>query len=244
MILYLTHIDIEGPETLGDFFSRKGVPAKTLNLHNGDPLPENLDGITAVVCLGGPMNVYEEDKYAFLAPETAFIQKLCAAQIPYLGICLGSQLLAKALGARVAKSPVKEIGFYDASLTPVGEADPLFKGITTDFPVYHWHEDMWLLPQGALLLASGSGCPNQAFRYGKNAYGLQFHVEITDEIIRSWADAYIAENPECESLKRKMLDDYEACRPVFEAVAGKIYNNFMSLLALPRSSDADVPART
>ncbi len=110
MILIIKHIDIEGPGTFGDFLTTKGEPFRIVELGAGEKLPSNLDGIHAVVVLGGPMNVYEEDKYPFLKDENSFIQDVLKKEIPYFGICLGSQLLAKAAGARVVRSPVKEIG--------------------------------------------------------------------------------------------------------------------------------------
>ena len=127
MILIVKHIDIEGPGTLGDFLKAQGEKFSIIELGSGDQLPADLKAFKAVVVLGGPMNVDEEDRYPFLKPENIFIQKVLTAKIPYLGICLGSQLLAKAAGARVVKSPVKEIGWYKIKLTSEGEKDPLFK---------------------------------------------------------------------------------------------------------------------
>src|SRR5262245_3600054 len=111
MIIYLQHIDIEGPDTLGEYFAQRGFESKIIELYRGEPLPDSLDGVEAVVCFGGPMNVDEERLYPFLKPEIDFIKKVVKAGIPYLGLCLGSQLLAKACGAKVIKSPVKEVGF-------------------------------------------------------------------------------------------------------------------------------------
>ena len=102
------------------------------------------------------MNVYEEDKYPFLKKEDQFIKKVLKEEIPYLGICLGSQLLAKACGAKVVKSPVKEVGWFKIYLKNEAKQDPIFKGLNNAIDVYHWHEDMWELPEGATLLATAS----------------------------------------------------------------------------------------
>lgn len=230
MILYLKHVDIEGPETLGDFFDHKGFESTILNIHEGDRLPDRLDGLEAVIGLGGPMNVDEEDLYAWLAPENTFIQRIVDQEIPYLGLCLGSQLLAKACGAAVVKSPAEEIGFSNIQLTPVGKADPLFRGLNAHLNVFQWHGDMFDVPQNGQLLAASDKCPHQAFRFGKNAYGLQFHVEITAKSIKEWADRYITDVELCSRRKQQMLDDYEATQSVFEKEAQMIYNNFLQII--------------
>jgi len=188
MILVVKHIDIEGPGTLGDFLKSQGEPFQTIELGAGDPMPASPGAFKAVVVLGGPMNVDEEDRYPFLKPENDFIREVLKAEIPFLGICLGSQLLAKAAGAKVVKSPVKEIGWYQVQICEVGKRDRLFDGFCEEVPVYHWHGDMFQIPPNGQLLASARGCPHQALKVGKNAYGLQFHIEITDKSIKEWCD--------------------------------------------------------
>jgi len=186
MILFIKHIDIEGPETIGEFFQRNGFASTVIDLSRGDCLPRDLNSLDAVVCLGGPMNVDEEEKYPFLKPENEFIKEIIHQEIPYLGICLGSQLLAKASGARVTKAPVEEIGWYKVQLTPQGKADPLFQGLPERFEVFQWHGDTFEIPEGGVHLAESPICTNQAFRYGSNIYGLQFHIEVTPEMILEW----------------------------------------------------------
>lgn len=231
VILLIKHIDIEGPGTFGDFLSRGGYPTRILDSGAGDILPNDTGDIRAVICLGGPMNVYEEEKYPFLRGENIFIQKILDQQIPYLGICLGSQLLAKACGANVVKSPREEIGFSMIRLTHNGRRDPLFQGLEQDVEVYQWHEDMFEVPEGGSLLASSAGCPHQAFKVGPNAYGLQFHIEITDQSIREWSDAYLRKNP-CvlKEEKTRMLEEYRNKKESFEQTAEIIYNNFLGIL--------------
>ena len=110
-----------------------------------------------------------------------------------LGICLGAQLLAKALGARVYRNPQKEIGWDSVEVTAAGQADPLFMGLGAVVPVFQWHGDAFELPAGATLLASSARCAHQAFRYGDRVYGLLFHLEVTSEAIQSWLDAFAKE---------------------------------------------------
>lgn len=136
--------------------------------------------------MGGPMSVYEEEKYPFLRKEEEFLRLIIQREIPFLGICLGSQLLAKAKGAIVKKGVCKEIGYCSVELTPEGLRDPLFKGLGRKLEVFQWHEDELQIPEGGVLLARGERCINQALRWGKNAYGLQFHIEVSPQMVELW----------------------------------------------------------
>jgi GMP synthase-like glutamine amidotransferase len=149
-------------------------------------LPGDLSEIEGVVSLGGPMNVYEEKEFPFLKEEDIFIKEAVKKEIPFLGICLGSQLIAKACGARVRKSPVKEVGWFKVALEPTVEDDPLFEGLAGSLEVFQWHEDTFDIPSGGVLLAKGGDCPHQAFRIGRSVYGIQFHIEVTERIIADW----------------------------------------------------------
>jgi len=234
MILIVKHIDIEGPGTLGDFLRSQGEPFKIIELGAGEPIPEKLSIFKAVVVLGGPMNVDEESAYPFLKPENEFIQKILKAEIPFLGICLGSQLLAKAAGAKVVKSPVKEIGWYQIQLTDEGKKDPLFSGFRQEDPIYHWHGDMFQIPTNGKLLAQAPGCPHQALKVGKNAYGLQFHVEVTDKSIKEWCDEYCANDlPGRPEHAKAMKDDYWKYKQTFDAQAQRLYQNFLRIVNGP-----------
>lgn len=230
MIVYIKHIDVEGPGTLGDFFRRKEVNAITIDLARGDRLPDDLSNIDAVISLGGPMNVYEEEKHPFLKAENEFLKEVISKNIPFLGICLGSQLLAKASQSKVGKSPRKEIGFSTVQLTKEGEKDPLFKGLKNPVKVFQWHEDMFFVPSDGALLAMSDKCPNQAFRLGECAYGLQFHVEITDVSIKEWTDEYIRSKEINKDMKEEMLRDFNDCKEEFFKVADIIYGNFFKIV--------------
>ena len=232
MVLFIKHISIEGPGTLGQFFEENGFESRTIELYDRAALPGDLDSLDAVISLGGPMNVYEESKHPFLATEDAFLKKIMDRQIPMLGICLGSQLLAKACGAKVERSPEKEVGFFPVRLTDEGKRDPLFSGLDSCFDVFQWHEDMVQVPAGGRLLASSSSCPHQAFKVGDAAYGLQFHVEVTEPVISAWADAYFS--PDDFSLmkqKERMLKDYSRKQKKFRQTAEKIYENFLGIIS-------------
>ena len=239
MILIIKHIDIEGPGTLGDFLAREKILFKLIDLGAGDKLPTDFSSLKAVVVLGGPMNVYEEDRYPFLKEEGRFIKEILKRAIPYLGICLGSQLLSKAAGGSVVKSPKKEVGWFQVRLTADGQKDPFFKGLNPNVDVFHWHEDMFMVPEGGKLLATADGCPNQAFRVGKNAYGLQFHCEITDVSIKEWTDEYVKRGaPGREEEKQAMLKGYAFLKPTFDQTATVIYENFLKITELSPSPTA------
>jgi GMP synthase (glutamine-hydrolysing) len=188
-VLIIKHVDIEGPGLIEYCLNQRRLPYQVLCLDSDVRLPKP-EGFTHIVILGGPMNVYEEDRYPFLKEEDLFIKEAIQRGKFILGICLGAQLIAKALGAKVFKAPAKEVGWFDVSLTEIGLQDPLFSNLPKTFPVFQWHEDTFDIPKSAKLIATSSSVPHQAFRYGDNAYGLQFHLEVTEEMIREWIKTY------------------------------------------------------
>ncbi len=196
--LIIKHVDIEGPGLVESFLNQKRIPYQVLCLDSDARLPK-LEGFTHVVILGGPMNVYEEDHYPFLREEDLFIKEAIQRGKFVLGICLGAQLIAKALGAKVFKASLKEIGWYDILLTMIGSKDPLFSNLPKTFPVFQWHGDTFEIPKGGKLIATSTSVPHQAFRYGDNAYGLQFHLEVTEKMIKEWMETYEEENKDAQA---------------------------------------------
>jgi GMP synthase-like glutamine amidotransferase len=152
----------------------------------GSDLPGDLTGFNALVILGGPMNVYEEDDFPYLKQVDRLIKEAVRKGLPVLGACLGGQLVAKALGAPVTRNPLQEIGWYRIQLTAVGAKSPFFKDLPGDFPVFQWHEDTFALPGGASHLAATFDCANQAFSVEPCTLAVQFHLEITPAIIHDW----------------------------------------------------------
>lgn len=188
-VLILKQVEIEGPGIIGNCLTGGQIPHQILNLEQ-DPLFPKLDDFTHIVLLGGPMNVYEEDRYPFLRGEDLFIKEALQRGKKILGICLGAQLIAKALGATVRKSAVREIGWYHIQLTEEGKTDPLFSHMPESFAAFQWHEDTFDIPKSARLMATSYPVFHQAFRYGEGAYGLQFHLEVTPEMIHDWMKEY------------------------------------------------------
>lgn len=230
MILFIKHIAIEGPGAFGDFSSDSQYKARTIELDNGGTLPEDLRDIQAIVILGGPMNVYEEEKYPFLKHEDTFLKKAIKKEIPILGICLGAQLIAKACGAVVKKAQQEEIGWFLVDLTEEALKDPLFTGLSEKIYVFQWHGDTFEIPDNATLLATSKTCKNQAFKCG-NAYGLQFHVEVTDKEIKAWPEEYFDKSDlKLQVKSADMLENYQKKQKDFKAQAFTIYKNFTDLI--------------
>jgi GMP synthase-like glutamine amidotransferase len=147
------------------------------------PAPDEVAGL---IVMGGPMGVYEADQYPFLHDVCRLIADVVRRKRPVLGVCLGAQLLASALGGRVYKGPAQEIGFGSVELTAEAGQDPIFRALSGSIPVFHWHGDTFDLPENALLLAKNANYEHQAFRFGENAYGLQFHVEVDLGTWKEW----------------------------------------------------------
>lgn len=229
-ILIIKHMEIEGAGTIERFFRNTKWTLATLDFTAGGFPPDDLSDIKAIISMGGPMNVYEEADYPFLRDEDIFLKKAIRKEIPILGICLGAQLLAKACGAEVRKAPEKEMGWRSIELTATGERDPFFAGLPKELEIFQWHEDTFDIPKGAVCLVNSKSCHNQAFRFGKNAYGLQFHIEVTPAIIGSWVKEYIKDEKERLVAKDMLIDAYEK-REAFEKQANMVYLNFAKIIA-------------
>ena len=181
-VLVLQHVPYEGQGYIADFLQEHHIGFDVVRLWERYVLPD-ISRYSALIVMGGPMGVYEE--FPSRNDELSLI-KAALGTIPTLGICLGSQLIAHALGARVYPNE-KEIGYYTVQLTPEGKANPLFKGFDSDVRVLQWHGDAFDLPRDASLLATSPLCRHQAFAY-ENAYGLLFHLELTPAMVRGLAE--------------------------------------------------------
>ncbi len=176
------------------------------------------------------MGVYERDRYPFLRQEIRLIEQALREAKPVLGVCLGSQLLAVTLRAQVAKGKRKEIGWYPVSLTDSAVADPLWRGVESPFMAYHWHGDVFELPQGAVSLASSELTQFEGFRYGNNAYGFLFHMEVTEKIIRDMVGTF------ADELQREGIDGQEIVRkikvylPSLQRIGRAVFHRWASLL--------------
>ncbi len=182
-VLVLQHIWENSIGSLGDILQKHAIAYDVINVET-DPLPAP-DEYDAIIALGGPQHAYDDDKHPYFVQEKVLLHKVIGQDIPYLGICLGAQLLAIVLGASVKQHTITEIGFFDVQFTEMGKADPLYAGLPGHQKVFHWHEDIFDLPQGAILLATSENTANQAFRYGR-AYGIQYHIELSPQMLDIW----------------------------------------------------------
>jgi GMP synthase (glutamine-hydrolysing) len=189
--LVLRHVAFEGLGVLAPLLHDCDFTTRICEI-GVDPFPaREIQSCDLLIVLGGPIGVYETDAYPWLVEETAAIGERLRAQKPVLGICLGAQLMAAALGAKVAPGPAKEIGYAPLSLTDAGRASPLsaLEGV----PALHWHGDAFDLPAGAKRLAFTEICPNQAFSLGETALALQFHVEVESASLEAWLIGHTVE---------------------------------------------------
>jgi GMP synthase (glutamine-hydrolysing) len=185
-VLVLQHIACEPPGEFEDVLRERGARIHRVELDEGEPLP-GWQQFDAIVAMGGPMSVNDDASLPWLAAEKQLISEAVRAGVPYWGACLGVQLLAASLGARVYPGPAPEVGVLPVMVTADGRDDPVFRDLPEQFPTLQWHGDTFDLPEGATLLASSPAYPNQAFRFGRRAYGVQFHVEVSEPMAAEWA---------------------------------------------------------
>lgn len=183
-VLVFQHDPYDGPGYLGEALLRRGASLTIIQLHEREAVPD-LSAYDMLLVMGGTMNVYQEDKYPWLVEETQVIRQAVEAGKSVLGVCLGGQLLAKALDAQVHLGVATEIGLTPITLTEAGETDPLFEGLS-QVEAVEWHDDTFDIPTGAVALARSEGCAYQAFRFGERAYGLQFHPEVSPAMLAEW----------------------------------------------------------
>jgi GMP synthase (glutamine-hydrolysing) len=186
-VLVLQHIGCEPPGVFEDVLVERGAVVHRVELDEGEPLPGTPTAFAAVVAMGGPMSVNDESAHPWLVAEKGFIRKTVEHGIPFWGSCLGVQLLASSLGAKVWSGETPEVGVLPVYPTDAATRDPVFAGVTWPRPTLQWHGDTFELPEGATLLATSPAYPHQAFRVGRVAYGVQFHVEVTAEMAQQWA---------------------------------------------------------
>jgi GMP synthase-like glutamine amidotransferase len=184
--LVLQHIECEPPGAYEDVLRDEGWELVRVELDEGEALPDR-EEFDAIVAMGGPMSVNDEDALPWLRDEKELIAAAVRAGTPFFGACLGVQLLASALGSKVYPGAEPEIGLLPVRLTEAARSDPVFAGLPEDLLTFQWHGDTFDLPAGATLLAGSPAYANQAFRFGERAYGVQFHLEVSPEMAREWS---------------------------------------------------------
>lgn len=189
-VLVLRHAACEGLGAIGAALRVAGYATREVCAHAGEPIPSELEGARGLVVMGGPMGVYDQAEHPHLTGELRLIEHALGREVPVLGVCLGSQLLAAALGARVTATGAREIGWHPVELLETCARDPLFEGIASPITPLHWHGDVFELPRGADRLARSAMTEHQAFRFGRHAWGLLFHLEADAAQVRAMSDAF------------------------------------------------------
>lgn len=210
------------PGNLAENLTKLCIPFRLHHPYCAEPLPE-ISEISGIIVLGGAMGASDDARHPFLVPLRQLIKTIVKDGIPYLGICLGGQLLSAALGMPVVSCRWEELGTLQVSLTHKGETDPLFNGIPSPFTTFQWHHDSFDLPDNSSLLASSPVCPHQAFRVGNNAWGLQFHPEVTEQIIRDWC----AWDPETAGRADELVNDFLSHSRGYQETASRLLINFL-----------------
>lgn len=230
-LLVFQHLDVEHPGLFREFFAEDGIRWDTVKLDEGEPIPD-LDAYDALWAMGGPMDVWEEETYPWLVEEKAAIRYAVAEKkMPFVGICLGHQLLASALGGHVGPSESPEVGVMDISLTESGKRSGFFTGFPPTLPCLQWHSsEVRTIPNELEVLASSELCAVQAMSMGNHAIAAQFHIEITAETIEEWDAVPAYHDALLETLGADALHDFERAVTerlgLFGGFARRFYDNW------------------
>ena len=235
-ILVLQHARVEHPGIFRRFLEEDGHSWEAVELDEGAALP-SLDGYDALWVMGGPMDVWQEDQYPWLKDEKAVIREAVEQRgMPYLGLCLGHQLLAEALGGNVGPSATPEIGVMDVQMTEMGATGIFMDDLPDRFACLQWHSaEITKLPQGAEVLATSPDCTVQAMTWGPRAYSVQFHVEIESDTVANWAEipAYMEalEKAMGQGAVERLATDCDRHMAEFNRLAERIYMNWLQTSA-------------
>jgi GMP synthase (glutamine-hydrolysing) len=236
-LLVFQHVAAEPLGTLDRLIRRRGHRIKFVNFERHPEAQPCLDRYRGLIVLGGPMNVEDHAHRAHLLTEMRAIESALRQDKPVLGICLGAQLLAHVLGAPIRRQREPEIGWYDVATTAAGRTDPVLAPLGDSAPLFQWHNYSFEIPSEAEHLARSSSCASQAFRYGKSAYGFQFHLEANQALIERWlaTPAYRAELcaaagvQDAEAIRARSLGEVAA----MEQRAELVFGEFLDLVGRP-----------
>ena len=221
-VLFIQHGDTDKPGLLGAVLDARRVGMEVRHPYAQDELPDDLEAFDGLAIGGGAQSAYEQEKYPYLSRECELIREATRKEKPVLGLCLGAQLMALALGAHVRRGDRQEIGFFPVTLDPIARYDTVWCDLPTDFVTTHWHGDVFDLPPAGMRLGSSALTPNQLFRYGRGLYGLQFHLEMTpeifDEMVVDSTDYLTEAGADPERLRVEAREVLPAVREMAETV--------------------------
>jgi GMP synthase (glutamine-hydrolysing) len=233
--LVLQHIRCEPPGIFTDVLVRHQITIETVELDEGDRLPD-WRGVDLLVAMGGPMGVYDEAEHPWLAAEKRWIAAAVRAGVPYFGVCLGAQLLAASLGAQVRTGSAPEVGVLPVALTPAGRADPVASVLGHEFLALQWHGDTFDIPAGGVCLGQSAAYPHQAMRFGEAAYAVQFHVEVTGQMFAEWGQvpAYAASAQAALGASGfdRLAREFAARRDAMAESADRMFGTWLRLIGI------------
>lgn len=230
MIFALYHSPTETVGLMEPILKKLKFPFKEVHLYDGEGLPRDTSDLEGLIVMGGPMNVDEIRAYPFLLPEVQLIEKALQEKKPVLGICLGAQLIAKALGSKVYPNKEKELGWHPIHTTEQAADDSLFKAFPSKTNVLHWHGDTFDLPKEAVHLAYSDRCKNQAFKWGSNVYALQYHLEVTPPMLKQWCASKdgICDIKAAGESSEKIQKETPAAHHALQPLAEKFFHSYLN----------------
>ena len=228
-IYVLQHHPVENLGNIAEALEGAALAWHYVRIHDGQPVPASMKGAGGLIVMGGPMGVYQTDRYPWLRDEMRLIEDAMKSNLPILGVCLGAQILAAALGAKVDRNPNgKEIGWHPIRLHDTAKDDRLMRELPATMTPFHWHGDIFDLPPGAVSIASSDKTPCQAFRHGDKTYGFQFHFEVTSEGVAAMADAFAKELVRENIAADRMIAQAAEFMPRLEKISDTVFSRWAS----------------
>lgn len=229
-VLFIQHGDVDKPGLVAEVLAELSIELCVVHPYAGEPLPSDASNFDGLVLGGGGQSAYEVELHPYLESECGLIRSALVSKKPVLGLCLGAQLIARALGAKVQRAERKEIGFFPVTLTRDAAADPMARELPGVFGAAHWHGDIFEIPDGSVRLASTALTPNQMFRHGQNCYGFQFHLEMTpalfEELVRDSED-YLVDSG---AVPDELIREAREVLPLFEPSARAAFKKWAGFL--------------
>jgi GMP synthase (glutamine-hydrolysing) len=222
------------PETTGSIghtLTLNEITERTVHPYSGEKVPLELDDAVGLVIMGGPIGIYDQARHSFIRDELKLIEHALRSKRPVLGVCLGSQLLAAALGAEVKKAFQKELGWHPVWLSEEASHDSIWTGVPRQFTAFHWHGDVFSLPTGTVSLAQSELTACQAFRYDSNAYGLLFHLEVTESLLRAMVGAFSPELAEASLEGSRIVEAIPEHLPGLRKISSRVFEQWGTLLS-------------